>query len=107
MSTELKERAIWPGRFISRRWMRLLCRGRRSGRERQAAGVGLELCAAGMAHEDVVLPYVRRILDCYASQDVPGLFADELELPDAPGSVVTLVSLFDAAVAANRLLTRQ
>jgi hypothetical protein len=73
----------------------------------EAAGVGLELCAAGMAHEDVVLPYVRRILDCYASQDVPGLFADELELPDAPGSVVTLVSLFDAAVAANRLLTRQ
>lgn len=73
----------------------------------ESLGAGLELCASGEGGEEVVLPFLARITDQYISQEIPGMFVDEPQSPNSTGSVATLVSLFDAAVSANRLLLQK
>ncbi|MCR6651180.1 MAG: AGE family epimerase/isomerase [Cellvibrionaceae bacterium] len=73
----------------------------------ESLGAGLELCASGEGSEEDVLSCVTRIFDQYLSRDVPGMFVDEPQSPNSTGSVATLVSLFDAAVSANRLLLQK
>lgn len=73
----------------------------------EAVGAGLVLCEAGAEYEDSVAPYLRRLLDDHVSQGVSGMFTDESDSANATGSVATLVSLFEAAVVANRILSRR
>jgi len=70
----------------------------------EVIGAGLALCEAGGEYEDSVSPYLHRLLGHVTSQAVPGMFADEV---NSTGSVATLVSLFEAAIIANKLLSRR
>ncbi len=73
----------------------------------EVVGAGLALCEAGGGYEDSISPYLRRLVDNHVSQSVPGMFTDEFNSEEPTGSVETLVSLFEAAVIASRILSRR
>jgi N-acyl-D-glucosamine 2-epimerase len=73
----------------------------------EVVGAGLVLCEAGKEYEESISPYLRRLLDEHLSQGVPGMFTDQSNSADTTGSVATLVSLFEAAVVAGRVLSRR
>lgn len=73
----------------------------------ELVGAGLALCEAGREYEDSISPHLRRLLNNHVSQSIPGVFTDEFNSAGATGSVETLVSLFEAAVIASRILSRR